>query len=138
MQRMIAPEISTWPEPDFQLIAGACGDCGASVFPVQDLCPRCSKPAIEPITLPRTGTLVAWTTQGFLPGAPYLGDETADTFVPFGVGLVQLGDIIRIEGRLTENDPATLTFGMSVVLTSIPLGTDAEGNEVFTFAFQPA
>ncbi len=137
MQRMIAPEISTWPAEEFCLVGGACGDCGATVFPVQDLCPRCSKQSVETVTLPREGTLVAWTTQGFLPGAPYLGDETAKTFVPFGVGLVQLGDVIRVEGRLTENDPEKLEFGMRVTLTAVPLGTDAEGHDVLTFAFQP-
>ncbi|MFE3320160.1 Zn-ribbon domain-containing OB-fold protein [Nocardia sp. NPDC059195] len=137
MQRMIAPEISNWPAEDFRLVGGACADCGASVFPIQDLCPRCSLPSIEQITLPRTGTLVAWTTQGFLPGAPYLGDETPKTFVPFGVGLVQLGDVIRVEARLTENDPAKLEFGMDVELTTVSLGTDPEGAEVITFAFQP-
>ncbi|MFE3543918.1 Zn-ribbon domain-containing OB-fold protein [Nocardia sp. NPDC059177] len=138
MQRMIAPEISTWPAEDFALIGGSCTDCGATVFPIQALCPRCSHPAVEEITLPRTGTLVAWTTQGFLPGAPYLGDETAQTFVPFGVGLVQLGDVIRVEARLTENDPDKLEFGMDVGLTTVPLGTDSDGAQVLTFAFQPA
>lgn len=137
MTRMIAPEISTWPEEEYALVGGACADCSATVFPLQELCPRCSRPAVERITLPRTGTLVAWTTQGFLPGAPYLGDETAETFVPFGVGLVQLGDVIRVEGRLTENDPEKLTFGMEVALTAVPLGTDHEGEQVLTFAFQP-
>ncbi|MGW6117878.1 Zn-ribbon domain-containing OB-fold protein [Nocardia sp. NPDC055165] len=137
MQRIIAPEISNWPEDDFRLVGGSCADCGATVFPIQDLCPKCSMPSIAPTTLPRTGTLVAWTTQGFLPGAPYLGDETPKTFVPFGVGLVQLGDVIRVEGRLTENDPKKLVFGMAVTLTTAPLGTDDEGNEVLTFAFQP-
>ncbi|MET8651846.1 MULTISPECIES: Zn-ribbon domain-containing OB-fold protein [Nocardia] len=138
MQRIIDPAISTWPEADFRLVGGACGDCGATVFPIQDLCPRCSRPSVRKITLPSTGTLVAWTTQGFLPGAPYLGDETPKTFVPFGVGLVQLGDVIRVEGRLTENDPEKLEFGMRVALTPVPLGTDPEGNEVITFAFRPA
>ncbi|MBH0778471.1 Zn-ribbon domain-containing OB-fold protein [Nocardia bovistercoris] len=137
MQRMISPEISNWPEEDFRLVGGSCGDCGAAVFPVQDLCPRCSKPSVETVVLPRTGTLITWTTQGFLPGAPYLGDETADTFVPFGVGLVQLGDVIRVEGRLTVNDPEKLTFGMEVAVTTVPLGTDRDGNQVLTFAFQP-
>lgn len=89
------------------------------------------------LLLPRTGTLVAWTTQGFPPGAPYAG-PTGKEFVPFGVGLVQLDDVIRVEGRLTENDPAKLEFGQAVELTMIPFTTDAEGNEVVTFAFQPA
>lgn len=137
MQRMIAPEISTWPAEDFRLVGGACSECAATVFPVQELCPRCSRPAVEPVDLPRRGTLVAWTTQGFLPGPPYLGDETAKSFVPFGVGLVQLGDVIRVEGRLTENVPEKLTFGMQVELTTVPLGTDGDGNDVLTFAFRP-
>ena len=50
------------------------------------------------------GTLVAWTTQGFPPGAPYAG-PTGKDFVPFGVGLVQLGDVIRVEGRLDRERP---------------------------------
>ncbi len=57
--------------------------------------------------------------------------------MPFGVGLVQLDDVIRVEGRLTENDPAKLEFGQAVELTMIPFTTDADGNEVVTFAFQP-
>ena len=89
--------------------------------------------------LPRRGTLVAWTTQGFPPGAPYKG-PTGKDFVPFGVGLVQLGGseaVIRVEGRLTENDPAKLQFGMDVELTMVPFTTDDDGNEIVTFAFQP-
>ncbi|MEE2058535.1 Zn-ribbon domain-containing OB-fold protein [Rhodococcus artemisiae] len=137
MQRAIAPEISTWPDEDPQLLASSCDHCGATVFPVQPQCPRCSREAMTQIALPRTGTLITWTTQGFLPGAPYLGDETTDTFEPFGVGLVQLGDVIRVESRLTENDPAVLQFGIDVELTMIPLGHDENSDEVVTFAFRP-
>jgi uncharacterized OB-fold protein len=79
---------------------------------------------------------VAWTTQGFPPGPPYAGPTGAD-FVPFGVGLVQLGEVVRVEGRLTENDPAKLAFGMPVELTMVPLLTDDDGDEVLTFAFAP-
>jgi uncharacterized OB-fold protein len=86
--------------------------------------------------LPRRGTLVTWTTQGFPPGAPYKGPVGKD-FVPFGVGLVQLDDVIRVEGRLTENDPEKLKFGMEVELTMVPFTTDEEGNELVTFAFEP-
>ena len=46
-------------------------------------------------------------------------------------------DVIRVEGRLTENDPAKLKFGQDVELTMIPFTTDEDGNEVVTFAFQP-
>lgn len=136
MQKALAPEISTWPDADPQLIGSRCGDCGATAFPVQQRCPRCSGGQMSDVNLPRRGTLVAWTTQGFAPGAPYAGPAGKD-FVPFGVGLVQLGDVIRVEGRLTENDPAKIQFGQEVELTMVPFTTDAEGNEIVTFAFQP-
>ena len=57
--------------------------------------------------------------------------------MPFGVGLVELGDVIRVEGRLTENDPVKLEFGQQVELTMVPFASDANGNEIVTFGFQP-
>ena len=137
VQRAIDEGIWTWPEAEPRLIGSACGACGATVFPAQRHCPACSAGEMSELPLPRRGTLVAWTTQGFPPGPPYAG-PTGPDFVPYGVGLVQLGDVVRVEGRLTENDPAKLAFGMDVELTAVPLTTDAEGNEVVTFAFQPA
>lgn len=136
MQKAIDPTISTWPHDRPQLIGSGCGACGATVFPAQSHCPRCSRGDLEEVLLPRRGTVIAWTTQGFPPGAPYAG-PTGKDFTPFGVGLVQLGDTIRVEGRLTENDPEKLRFGMEVELTMVPFATDADGNEIVTFAFQP-
>jgi uncharacterized OB-fold protein len=137
MQKALAPEISTWPDADPQLIGSRCGGCGATTFPIQQRCPKCSVGEMSELPLPRRGTLVAWTTQGFPPGAPYKG-PVGKNFVPFGVGLVQLDDVIRVEGRLTENDPAKLEFGMQVELTMVPFATDADGDEkLVTFAFQP-
>lgn len=137
MQKALAPDISTWPDDYPKLIGSRCGACDATVFPVQARCPSCSSDQMTRELLPRTGTLVAWTTQGFPPGAPYLG-PTGKDFAPFGVGLIQLGDVIRVEGRLTENNPDKLEFGMPVELTMVPFATDADGNDIITFAFQPA
>src|ERR1700760_572670 len=126
-QRALAPEISTWPDQNPQLIGSRCGACGATTFPVQQRCPKCSRDDMSGVKLPRHGTLIAGTTQGFPPGAPYKG-PTGKDFVPFGVGLVQLGldqeAVIRVEGRLTENAPAKLQFGQEVELTMIPFTTD--------------
>src|SRR5687768_9207789 len=139
MQKALAPEISTWPDERPQLIGSRCGQCAATTFPAQAHCPKCSAADMAEELLPRRGTLIAWTTQGFPPGPPYKG-PTGKEFVPFGVGLVQLGvhkdAVIRVEGRLTVADPAALEFGMSVELTMIPLTTD-DGDEIITFAFQP-
>jgi uncharacterized protein len=136
MPKALDPDISTWPQAEPQLRGSRCADCEATTFPAQARCPRCSKESMAELLLPRCGTLVAWTTQGFPPGPPYKGPAGKD-FVPFGVGLVQLGDVIRVEGRLTENDPQKLSFGMDVGLTMIPFATDDEGDELITFAFEP-
>lgn len=144
MQKALAPDISTWPDAEPQLIGSRCTDCAATTFPAQARCPKCCGANTEQVNLPRRGTVIAWTTQGFPPGAPYKG-PTGKNFVPFGVGLVELtddtGPVLRVEGRLTENDPAKLQFGMNVELTMIPLTTDEDDPdnpvEVVTFAFQP-
>jgi uncharacterized OB-fold protein len=89
------------------------------------------------VLLPRRGNVVTWTTQGFLPHPGFAGGQTAETFAPFAMGLVQLGDVIKVEGRLTESDPTKLAFGMEVELTMIPLFVDEDGSEVMMYAFAP-
>jgi uncharacterized OB-fold protein len=136
MQKAIA-DVFTWPDDDPRLIGSRCDDCGATTFPVQARCPRCGHAAMSELKLPREGTLVSWTTQEFPPVVPYAGDATGERFEPFGVGLVQLGDVVRVEGKLTERDPEKLRFGMAVALTIIPFYVDDAGDEIMTFAFAP-
>jgi uncharacterized OB-fold protein len=137
-QVAFAPDVFTWPAEEPQLIGAKCPECAAVTFPAQDACPRCGGLGMERHLLPRRGTLWTWTTQEFLPKEPYAGGETPETFRPYGVGLVQLGDEVRVEARLTEADPGKLEFGMDVELVVIPFRVDEDGTEVVTFAFQPA
>lgn len=137
-QRALAPEVSTWPDANPQLIGSQCTACGATAFPRQARCPKCSGSDVSEVFLPRRGTLVTWTTQGFLPHPGFAGGKTPETFQPFAVGLVQLGDVVRVEGRLTEADPANLDFGMDVELTVIPFYVEADGTEVMMYAFEPS
>jgi uncharacterized OB-fold protein len=135
-QRPLA-DIFTWPSDDPHLIGSRCDECGAVTFPAQPRCPHCGRAAMSELLLPTTGTLVSWTTQGFPPTVDYMGDPTLASFEPFGVGLVQLDDVVRVEARLTEADPAKLDFGLPVELTIVPFYTDADGDEIVTFAFAP-
>ncbi|MEE2033312.1 Zn-ribbon domain-containing OB-fold protein [Rhodococcus chondri] len=135
--KALAPDVSTWPAEHPQLIGSHCGDCSATTWPQQSRCPRCSGPHMSEQLLPRRGTLVAWTTQGFVPKQPYAGNETAKTFKPFAFGLIQLGDVVRVEARLTENDPAKLVPGMELELTFVPFYTDEDGTDIVTWAFAP-
>jgi len=133
-----APDVFTWPSESPQLIGAKCPECSAITFPFQSSCPRCGRPEMAQHLLPREGTLWTWTTQEFLPKEPYAGGETVETFRPYGVGMVQLGDEVRVEGRLTESDPSKLRIGMNVELTVQPFRTDEDGTDVLVYAFAPA
>jgi uncharacterized OB-fold protein len=57
--------------------------------------------------------------------------------VPFGVGYIELEDGVRVEARLTENDPSRLRIGMEMELVIETFFKNDEGEEVVTFAFRP-
>lgn len=135
-QRPIEDHVLTWPAEEPQLVGSRCDDCGMVTFPAQGSCPRCGSTAMAEHLLARRGTLWAWTTQSFPPPPPYAGPTGTD-FVPFGVGYVELGGEVKVEARLTENDPEKLAHGMEVELVVVPFRTDDDGTEVVTFAFAP-
>ena len=132
----VAEGLFTWPSDEPRLIGGRCSDCGIVTFPFQGSCPRCASVEMSEHLLARTGRLWAWTTQSFPPPSPPYAGATGTDFVPFGVGFVELGDV-KVEARLTTADAGILRNGMELELAVVPFGTDAEGNEVVTFAFRP-
>ena len=72
-----------------------------------------------------------------MPKTPYLSSETAATFRPYGVGYVELPGALRVEARLTENDPARLNVGQEMELVVYVHRTDPDGTEVMNYAFSP-
>ena len=121
-----------------RLIGSRCDECGNHMFPTQGSCPRCTSTSTSDVELEPRGTLWTWTVQGYPPKAPpYQGDADPKTFVPFGVGYVELPGQVKVESRLTENDPDKLRIGMEMELTLVPLYTNDDGDEVVTFAFAP-
>jgi uncharacterized protein len=113
-----------------RLLGSRCGECGAHHFPHHDTCPYCSSESTMPDELSPTGNLWAWTAVT-APPPGYTGE------VPFGVGVVELPEGIRVIARLTESDPGRLTMGQLMELRVVPLHVDADGNDVVTFAFGP-
>jgi uncharacterized OB-fold protein len=136
-QTAFAPDVFTWPADEPQLISSKCPQCAAVTFPQQSTCPRCGSREMARHLLPRRGTLWTFTTQEFLPKEPYASGETVETFAPYGVGMVQLGDEVRVESRLTEADPDVLRIGMEVELVVVPFRVDDDGTEIMTYAFRP-
>lgn len=97
----------------------------------------CSSQDVAPEELPGRGTLWTWTIQRFMPKTPYRSNETPETFKPYGVGYLELPGGVRVEGRLTENDPAKLHIGMEMDVVFAPYRTEDNGDEVISFFFQP-
>jgi uncharacterized OB-fold protein len=113
------------------LLGTRCGACGLVHFPRADACTYCATEDPEPIELSQPGTLWAWTAVTASPPG-YQG------VVPFGIGVVEFPEGVRIIGRLTESDPGALSLGQTMELRIVALHTDEDGNDVMTYAFAPA
>src|SRR5688500_14019586 len=132
MTMPVAPGLfTTGDEP--QLIGSRCRDCSVMTFPRQSDCPRCTGDGMEEALFDRRGTLWTFTVQNFIPNSPpYTRAATTETFVPYGVGYVEFEGQARVEGRLTEADPAKLRIGMEMETVVVPLTDD-----IVTYAFRP-
>jgi uncharacterized OB-fold protein len=113
------------------LLGGRCGACGRHHFPAASTCPYCGSSEVTEVTLSDTGTLWAWTAVT-APPPGYRGE------VPFGFGVVELPEGIRVITRLGEPDPARLSFGQTMKLDIGPLHEGDDGTAVVTYSFVPS
>ena len=93
----------------------ACGSCGGQSF--------------DKVSIATTGFLLSFTIVHFAaPGIP----------VPFVAGLVDCdGTTVRTNIVNIEPDAAHVHTGMKVKLVTLSAGTDDEGTEAVSFAFEP-
>ncbi len=113
-----------------RLLGGRCGTCRRHHFPLGPLCPYCSNDEIEAAELGPRGALWLFTSV-LRPPPGYRGT------VPFGFGIVDLEEGIRVVSRLTEADVTKLSSGQPMSLVVEPLHTDDDGAAVYTYAFAP-
>ena len=116
------------------LLGGRCDACDRVQFPTASTCPACGAATITEVRLSDHGTLWGWTAVT-APPPGYLGD------VPFGFGVVELPEGLRVITLLTESDPTRLSFGMPMKLVITDLGPDPDpeghGDIVTTYSFAP-
>ena len=113
-----------------RLLGSRCEACGRFQFPRQDTCPYCGAPGASAVELSGTGRLWTWTAVTTAPPG-YRGE------VPYGFGVVELPEGLRVVTRLTEADPARLVAGQPMSLVVVPVDVDDAGNQVVTYAFAP-
>jgi uncharacterized OB-fold protein len=99
-------------------------------FPRSALCPYTGADDVEPALLPDRGTLWLWTEVTAAPPG-YTGP------VPFGFGVVELTDGLRVVTRIIGADRPELTFGMPMRLVADVVAVDDDGTEVVAWAFAP-
>lgn len=126
----------TWPSNKPELLGSRCEDCGEHAFPAQSSCRNCTGVNTTVVNMGREGLLWTWTIQSFMPKAPYHTDETPETFTPYGVGYVELANGLRVESRLRENTPSSLSIGMAMELEIIPVRKAEDGSQFVTFQFK--
>ncbi|MFP3951192.1 MAG: Zn-ribbon domain-containing OB-fold protein [Candidatus Bathyarchaeia archaeon] len=98
-----------WREikPRYRLQGEECIDCGAKLFPATPVCPECGCREFREYKLPESGILLSWTIIKN-PPAGY------QKYSPYLVGLVDLGDGIKILSQIVDVSSEEIEFGMPV------------------------
>jgi len=111
------------------LVAHGCTKCGARYFDHREACASCFHTDFDDVEVSTTGVLRTFTIVAFAaPGVP----------TPFVAGVVDCdGTSVRANVVNVEPDADHVHTGMSVRLTTFPIGVDAEGTEAIGFGFEP-
>lgn len=117
------------------LVGGYSPSSGRHHFPAATACPYTGADDVEVVDLPTEGRLWAWTAVTAAPPG-------YDGPVPYGFGIVELDNGLRVVGRLTESDPTRLAEGQVMTTVADPVGSapGADGGPavpIVSFAFSP-
>ena len=128
--RPIAPGLFT-TDGGPRLVAGRCEPCGRLHFPATPTCPYCGDGDCREVGVGPAARLFLFTVvQSQPPG--YRGP------LPFGFGVVELPEGLRVVTRLTESRLDRLREGLAMSLVVEPLFTEEDGTAVLSYAFAPA
>lgn len=129
------PGLFDWPASEPHLIGSRCRECGEVRFPADRFCPQCCAETTEEVRLSRRGTLYSFTIQRFRPPPPYRGP---DPFVPYGVGMIELPEGLRVASVLDVGNLELLRVGMPMELVIAKFFEDEHGDDVLAYKFKPA
>jgi uncharacterized protein len=118
------------------LLAGSCPKCQRRYFPRPEACrePSCDRAVLLPSVLSGTGTLWSYTIQHYPAPAPFRSDVPG----PYGIGVIQFADGLRVLGMIAPEARDNLRAGDQVGLTSTTLYVNSDGQAVRTWALTTA
>src|ERR1700739_3790050 len=116
---------------DPHLVANECKSCGALFFDRRNACANCGRCEFRRRPLANEGVLRAFTI---------VHRASPDVTVPYVSGIVDLdgGGVVKANIVGIDPDPASVTLGMKLKLTTFPIGTDSEGTDAVSFGYRPA
>lgn len=121
------------PVEQVRLIGSKCKNCSEISFGKRQTCSNCGGENLEEIPLTRKGKLWTYTVIRHKPPGDYKGP---DPFIPFGLGLVEIPEGIRVLSPI-QCDLERINVGMELEMEVYPLYTDENKNEVMAFRFRP-
>lgn len=116
-------------EPKPHLIGGRCKVCGKYTFPKYLACPYCFSDQLEDAPLSFKGILHSFTiVRRSMPDYP----------VPYGLGLVDFPEGVRVMAQMEADDLKNLKLGieMEIIVGVVRKGKD--GNDILSYKFRPA
>ncbi len=123
-----------FPVERVRLRGSQCRECGEISLGKRQTCSNCGGGNLTEVPLSRKGRLWTYTVIRHKPPGDYKGP---DPFVPFGLGLVELPEGIRVLSPI-QCDLERMKVGMELEMEVYPLYTDENQNEVMAFRFGPA
>ncbi len=136
-RKPIVEGLFTWPSDDPRLIASRCKSCNSHFFPRSDVCqnPSCMNLVdMEEVTLSTRGKIWTYTYAYFPPPPPF---KSRQPFTPYGVGVIELAEGIKVLSMLTDCAQEDLKVGLDVELVVESQYEDEAGNEYLTWKFRP-
>jgi uncharacterized protein len=116
---------------DVRLVGSNCSNCGETSLGRAKVCPNCGRASVREVSLSDRGVLWSFTVVRHKPPGDYRGPEP---FVPFGLGLVELPDGLRVLSPVAC-PVDRLTIGLKLLFKPY-LRQDPE-RDVVAFTFAP-
>lgn len=110
-----------------------CTTCGETSLGNKSICPNCGRDTVREIALSNRGVLWSYTVARHRPPGNYKGP---DPFVPFGLGLVELPEGLRVLSPI-HCDIDQLKIGLELQFKPY-VRHDEDGRDVVAFTFEPA
>jgi uncharacterized OB-fold protein len=118
---------------DVSLAGTRCSSCGETSLGSVLLCPNCGSARVVDLRLGDNGTLWTYTVARHRPPGDYRG---AEPFKPFGIGLVELAEGLRVMSTL-DCPVEQLRVGLPLRFTPF-IRRDKEGGAVVAFTYRSA